>query len=153
VQDNYKQPAHLNYAGVQRKNPMMYTIYYTADTDILGIYNLAKGEETTHKSFECAINTASASDEGPYRQTLVGMIERDDTYQDKLHFKTDALYYETHDNGTSESLIENAKLVPLLKKTSALGCTVKIKALYFKPYKTNTMFIPTDDLLREIQRP
>ncbi|WP_238350005.1 hypothetical protein [Pseudomonas sp. SWRI111] len=89
------------------------------------------------------------------RFSAFGLIRSDKTEANSAKFSyfTRAFISETSSDRSSERNLTNVEMNNLLSNKTQVPCKVVITAYGYKPYYSNTMNIPTADLLREINKP
>ncbi|MFJ4605442.1 hypothetical protein [Pseudomonas atacamensis] len=156
AKDHAKPPANLNYVSVERESFRLYAIRYQSDVDVLDLFNRGEGVGMASGTLECALaDDHDFSVDKAMQFSAVGLI---DSYvskreKEKSSYLTSAFLVETSSDRSSQRHLSTTELNNLLYNKTQIPCKVVITAFGYKTYYSNTMNIPTADLLREINKP
>lgn len=156
AKDHAKPPANLNYVSVERATFRLYAIRYQSDVDVLDLFDRGEGVGMASGTLECALADDHDFSVGKAMQfSAVGLIDSDVSQRKKEEFSylTSAFLVETSSDRSSQRYLSTTELNNLLSNKNQIPCKVVITAYGYKPYYSNTMNIPTADLLREINKP
>lgn len=135
-----------------------HTIYFTSNIEIL---NLFKEENSSNPVVSPRLICALENDEDfsvkhRMKRYIYGYIDRDNIATSSsaglFDYAIEFNFIEGNDSGSSESNIEKQKLNELLSKKQTVPCKVVMTIYLSAPYYSNTMYIPAEDLLREINK-
>lgn len=84
-----------------------------------------------------------------------GLVDKEQAGKDplKYNYVTTTFLRKTKTKGSSDVDLSVAELNALLWNRKSIPCKVVITAYGYKPYCSNTMNIPSADLLRKINKP
>ncbi|UEB94166.1 hypothetical protein LIS66_17450 [Pseudomonas sp. HN2] len=156
AKDHVMPAAHLKFMSVEREQSVLYVIRYQSDVDILDLFGLGEREGMISGMLKCALADDQDFSVGKgIRFSSYGLIRSEKTKSESAKFSyfTRAFMSETSSDQSSERHLSVAELNNLLSNKTQIPCKVVITAYGYKPYYSNTMNIPTADLLREINKP
>jgi hypothetical protein len=157
AKDHSVPPANLVYLSVVREEDFdVYDIRYTSDVDALNLFGKGDREGIASAQLQCALGEDQDFSVGHFqRNSAYGLLERDQLNKDALRYSyvTSAFLRKTKSNGSSEGDLSVAELHVLLSNRTSVPCKVIITAYGYNAYYSNTLHIPTTDLLREINKP
>ncbi|RON57439.1 hypothetical protein [Pseudomonas frederiksbergensis] len=156
AKDPVKPPADLRYLSVDRNDLSIYDISYDSDIDLLDLFDRGEGVGYAAAMLVCALgDDQEFSIKHNIRLAAYGSIrggghtKTDGTFR----YVTSTLLSEySSDGGLRRDLTSN-ELKVILGDKASIPCKVLITAYGYKPYYSNTLYIPTTDLLREINKP
>jgi len=157
AKDHGKTAADLDFLSIERINDLnLYTIHYSSNINVMDLYGRGIGEGVASTKLLCALdNDNDFSVEHTLERSAYGLIYQDSpqTTGKKFNFLTKAFLSETLNLGQSRRDLSISELNRLLSNRETIPCKVVITAYGFKPYYSNSMLLPTADLLREINKP
>lgn len=132
-----------------------YTMLFTSDIELLELFKKDDGDNPlVWARLVCALdNDVNFSVEHRMQRYIHGTVEPDtQKIEPVTNFKylSKFNFFETTDNGSSESYIDKEHLNYLLSKRTLIPCKVVMTVYLSSPYYSNTVNIPTKNLLREI---
>lgn len=157
AKDHNIPSANLSYASVVRStSKITYGISFGSDTNILDLYGQGMREGASSIIFNCALGADQDFSKGHSIQlTAIGAIDVDESNRaaGRFNYVSNVFLYETNDRGSLARNLSIKELNSLLSDKKNIPCKVVITAYGYKPYYSNTLNIPTADLLREINKP
>lgn len=157
AKDHSMPPANLIYLSVARDGDFgLYDIHYESDVNILDLFGRGEGEGVVAAQLQCALGDDQDFSIGHFqRESAYGSISREQFNKDALRYRyvTTAFLRKSKNNGSSDGDLSVAELNAMLTKKINIPCKVYITAYGYKTYYSNAMYIPTSDLLREINKP
>ncbi|WP_238344750.1 hypothetical protein [Pseudomonas sp. SWRI81] len=157
AKDHSVPPANLNFLSVEKEgNSSLYAVYYGSDVDLLNLFNRGKRVGAASTMLECALgDDQDFSITNRLRYSAYGVIDEDasNKARGRFNYVTSAFLRQTPDNGSTQDNLSVPELNALLSQRKSVPCKVVVTAYGYKPYYSNTMNIPTADLLREINKP
>ncbi|WP_447798155.1 hypothetical protein [Pseudomonas moraviensis] len=156
AKDHSKPSANLSFVSVKREKTLLYDIRYQSDVDVLNLFDKGQGKGMIAGFLTCALgDDHDFSIEKAMQFSAVGLIESDGEPLNggKFSYLTSAFLVETSSSRSSERHLSTTELNNLLSDKSQIPCKLFVTAFGYKTYFSNTMNIPTADLLREINKP
>ncbi|WP_237142957.1 MULTISPECIES: hypothetical protein [Pseudomonas] len=140
--------ATLNYSGVEHTpGSVAYQIGFTADTDLLGLFESAIGE-----GLVCALEDDVDFSIGHYiKRSGRGAVEY---VKDPVggHYVSRVMFRETGESEGEENLLTGEALGEVLKTREFIVCSFRVHTTKYKTYFSNPMPVPTSDLLGVLGR-
>ncbi|MGA5482050.1 hypothetical protein [Pseudomonas siliginis] len=155
AKDHSKPAANLSFVSVKRERTL-YDIRYQTDVDVLDLFDQGQRKGMIAGFLTCALgDDHDFSIEKAMQFSAVGLIESDGEPRpgEKFSYLTSAFLVETSSNRSSQRYLSRLELNDLLSNKSQIPCKLFVTAFGYKTYYSNTMNIPTADLLREINKP
>ncbi|MEO6678011.1 MAG: hypothetical protein ABIO21_11600 [Pseudomonas sp.] len=157
ARDHNKPSANLEFLSVEREGRLpLYDISFSSNIDLQDIYGRGEGLGQASNNLICALeNDSDFSVGNTIERSAYGLIEKSASghVQGAFNYVTRAFLSETRNKGTSRRNLSVDELNSILANKTDIPCKVVITAYGYKPYYSNTMHIPTADLLREINKP
>ncbi|WP_460120312.1 hypothetical protein [Pseudomonas sp. H3_G09] len=157
AKDHSVPPANLNFHTLEREgHSSLYAFYYGSDVDLLDLFNRGKRVGAASTMLKCALGEdEDFSITNRFRYSAYGLVDEDasNKARGRFNYVTSAFLSQTQDNGSTQDNLSVPELNDLLSRKKSIPCKVVITAYGYKPYYSNTMNIPTADLLREINKP
>lgn len=145
---NHGKPiANITYLGVDRYlDRNIYPVSFSSDVDVVSLFKSRIG-----LSLLCPLDEdkdfSIAHQMSNYGEGLIEPIITDDGPA----FKADLMFFKRNDS-TNQKLLKSDELRSWLGQRESLACKVRINSYSYKVYLSETMNIPTADLLREVNK-
>ncbi|WP_347904919.1 hypothetical protein [Pseudomonas purpurea] len=150
------KPAHLEFVSIEnRERGVFYEVRFTSDIELLELYWREKGAGRSGQIFICALaDDTDFSVEHTIAQFGVGLVRRDEEYagRDGFGYVADISFEETRNKRTTSVYLDKKVLAGLLASKKAIPCKVVATASGYKPYYTESLYIPTGQILEEMHK-
>jgi len=157
AREHVKPEADLSYMSVERDNRYpIYDVSYSSNINLLDLFDRGEGVGYAAAFLVCALGNDQDFSIGHHMQfAALGSIKGDGQSQEKgtFNYVTSALLSEVSNSGGSRRNLASNELNEILADKSSIPCRVRITAYGYETYYSNAMYIPTADLLREINKP
>ncbi|KOX98888.1 hypothetical protein AM274_28370 [Pseudomonas nunensis] len=157
AKEHNKSSAIVEFLSVKREEGLpLYDISFSSNIDLQDLYGRGEGLGQASTNLNCALeNDSDFSVGNTIERSAYGLIEKSAPghVQGAFNYVTRAFLSETRNKGTSRRNLSVDELNSILANKTDIPCKVVITAYGYKPYYSNTMHIPTADLLREINKP
>lgn len=157
AKDHNKPSADLAFVSVEREGDLpLYDVSFSASVNLQDLYGQGEGLGQASTKLICALENDSDFSVGNIiERSAYGLIEKSAIAHSPgaFNYVTRAFLSETRNKGTSRRNLSVSELNSMLANKADIPCKVVITAYGYKPYYTNTLHIPTTDLLREINKP
>ncbi|MFJ5287309.1 hypothetical protein ACIP66_26190 [Pseudomonas sp. NPDC088429] len=141
---NHGKPiAKITYSGVERyQDTRIYQVSFKSDVDVLDLF-----KSRISQTLLCSLNgDTDFSVAHRIDQYAEGMIERKSSANE---FKADLLFSQVKD-ASSDSVMSSDQMKAVLQQKKTIVCKVRVNAYSYKTYFSESMEIPSADLLREV---
>ncbi|WP_434596854.1 hypothetical protein J3Q09_09670 [Pseudomonas sp. R4-83] len=156
AKDHTKPPANLDFVSVNRGTALLYDVRFDSDVDVLDLFDRGEGKGMASATLECALaEDEDFSVDKFIRFSATGSIEPEgnDGGHAKYSYLSSAFMSEVSNGGGSRRDLSATELNHLMSNKQQIPCKVVVTAYGYKPYYSNTLYIPVADLLREINKP
>lgn len=152
--------ANLEFTGIEKIPNQEFGCILHFSSDVELINNLQKYH--TGIRLDCLFNNKQKIDEEDiirnkqYELVSVGGAQIDTTVEKKLdrfNYVIDVFFYENRTSGSHTDMLNKEQIIELLnKQTTCINCVVNAVSYFTfrKPYISNTMCLPTSEILKVI---
>lgn len=154
TRDPGKPQAVLTYQSIERLNPNLYLVTYTSNMDLLNIFDKAKGDSQLTSMLVCSLDGDTLfSAEHVIKKSFDGVIGvNGKTPGPPFVFKTLGNLVTTDDNWQNRRNLQADELSSLLRAHQHVVCKAAITTFGYKAYYSKPMLIPSQDILREVEK-
>ncbi|QXH49528.1 hypothetical protein KSS94_16400 [Pseudomonas fakonensis] len=147
--------AHLTYLDIERIGSNDYVIHYSADMDLLNVLVDDRGTGQITNFLICSLDGDPLfSADHEIEKSFWGDIGgKGRTPGPPYRFATRGSLSLTLDEGGSQRDLDSTELRHMLAQRESVPCKARIANFIYKIYFSHSMWIPTADILREIDKP
>jgi hypothetical protein len=148
-----KPIAKPEYSEVKRSSNF-YEIGFKSDINLDTIFTSEEGEKVVTNRLVCALEDdhdfSVKHSLQRYFRGEISVVSTQPEKSGKFAYVSKGNFYESFDKDTSRKYISDDSLRNILSKSKSLPCKV-VMTIYLKdPYYSATMFIPVQDILKEL---
>jgi hypothetical protein len=150
-----KPKANLTYRDIERIGNTRYVIHYSADMDLLNVLADDRGTGQITTFLICSLDGDSLfSADHVIEKSFWGVVgDKGRTPGPPYLFATQGSLSLTLDEGGSERDLDSAELKHILAQRKSVPCKARIANFIYRIYFSHSMWVPTADILRELDKP
>ncbi|MPR03921.1 hypothetical protein [Pseudomonas kitaguniensis] len=150
-------PASLTFKGFERREDSLLYVTLESDQNLSKVFTLYEKKNQNTPKLVCTLNHDKNFDVNhTIKARGVGLLEADATPNNtgKFYFRSSLSFNATEEREVPipTSITSGAVLENLLAGQQSIPCQVYITAYGFKAYYTNTVYIPTAELITHLKK-